>query len=162
MGGRPAAGLVAGANGNLFGTTGEGGANGNGVVFEITGSGFAPPVAPYKFSGFLAPVKNPPTVNTGKAGWPYLIRWRLANANGAPVGALSAVRSITYNSTPCNSGPSSTDPLEAAGFAGSGLFYEKWTNQYIYVWQTPRQPGCYALVLTLDSGQTFRADFRLN
>src|SRR5579863_5760454 len=34
------AGLIADATGNLFGTTSAGGANGDGTVFEITGSGF--------------------------------------------------------------------------------------------------------------------------
>ena len=39
----PAAGLIADANGNLFGTTYAGGAIGNGTVFEIvkTSSGYA-------------------------------------------------------------------------------------------------------------------------
>ena len=39
----PPAGLIADANGNLFGTTASGGANGNGTVFEIakTASGYA-------------------------------------------------------------------------------------------------------------------------
>ena len=36
----PYAGLIADANGNLFGTTQQGGANGDGEVFEITGTGF--------------------------------------------------------------------------------------------------------------------------
>jgi uncharacterized repeat protein (TIGR03803 family) len=39
----PLAGLIADANGNLFGTTEEGGAFGTGTVFEVTGSGFVPP-----------------------------------------------------------------------------------------------------------------------
>ena len=39
----PLAGLIADANGNLFGTTEEGGAFGFGTVFEVTGSGFVPP-----------------------------------------------------------------------------------------------------------------------
>jgi uncharacterized repeat protein (TIGR03803 family) len=41
---RPGANLVADANGNLFGTTQTGGADGSGTVFEITNSGFV--VAP--------------------------------------------------------------------------------------------------------------------
>jgi uncharacterized repeat protein (TIGR03803 family) len=41
-GGSPVAGLIADANGNLFGTTLVGGAYGYGTVFEITGSGFVP------------------------------------------------------------------------------------------------------------------------
>jgi uncharacterized repeat protein (TIGR03803 family) len=36
-------GIIADANGNLFGTTGVGGAYGYGTVFEITGTGFIPP-----------------------------------------------------------------------------------------------------------------------
>ena len=40
---RPTAGLVADAEGNLFGTTVSGGAHGYGTVFEITNSGFVPP-----------------------------------------------------------------------------------------------------------------------
>jgi uncharacterized repeat protein (TIGR03803 family) len=39
-----AGGLIADANGNLFGTTQEGGANNFGTVFEITDSGFVVPV----------------------------------------------------------------------------------------------------------------------
>jgi hypothetical protein len=39
----PAGGLIADADGNLFGTTDEFGPNGNGTVFEITDSGFVVP-----------------------------------------------------------------------------------------------------------------------
>jgi uncharacterized repeat protein (TIGR03803 family) len=39
-GANPAAGLIADAKGNLFGTAFEGGNNNNGTVFEVTGSGF--------------------------------------------------------------------------------------------------------------------------
>ena len=39
----PDAGLIADANGNLFGTTQGGGASAFGTVFELSGSGFVPP-----------------------------------------------------------------------------------------------------------------------
>jgi uncharacterized repeat protein (TIGR03803 family) len=35
--------LTVDANGNLFGTTTEGGDNGDGTVFELTGTGFVVP-----------------------------------------------------------------------------------------------------------------------
>lgn len=41
-GANPGAGLVADAAGNLFGTTNQGGSNGDGTAFEITSSGFVP------------------------------------------------------------------------------------------------------------------------
>ena len=46
----PLGGLIADANGNLFGTTEEGGAFGIGTVYEVAGSGFVPPTQG-KFAG---------------------------------------------------------------------------------------------------------------
>ena len=40
-GAEPYGSLIADAHGDLFGTTLRGGANGDGTVFEITGSGFS-------------------------------------------------------------------------------------------------------------------------
>ncbi len=51
-GAQPEAGLVADAKGDLFGTTAYGGVNGEGTVFEITNSGFAPlPLGPVLSGG---------------------------------------------------------------------------------------------------------------
>ncbi len=47
----PVSSLIADADGDLFGTTGSGGASAFGTVFEISGSGFVPPV-----------INNPPTL----------------------------------------------------------------------------------------------------
>ena len=52
----------------------------------------------YKLSGFLAPINNPPTVNTGKAGRGYPPSSSSTNASGAFINSLSAVKSITYQS----------------------------------------------------------------
>jgi len=52
-GASPFAGLIADAAGNLFGTTGRGGASGAGTVFEIakTGSGYSAPTTLASFTG---------------------------------------------------------------------------------------------------------------
>jgi hypothetical protein len=76
--------------------------------------------------------------------------------------ALSAIRSITYGSIPCGGlGGSPTDALDAEAAGGSILRYDIAANQYIYNWAAPAQAGCYVLVLTFDTGQSFTALFDL-
>ena len=115
------------------------------------------------FGGFVEPVNNAPFVNTGNAGKSYPVKWSLKNMAGQNVSDLGAVKSITYKAVGCDAfagGP--TDELvDAVVAGGSGLRYDAGANRYIYNWASPPIPGCYSLILTLSSMQSFEAHFRL-
>ena len=119
----------------------------------------------YNFSGYLVPVYNPPTVNTGKAGKTYPVKWQLRDANGKFINAVSTVTSIASQVTSC--GAFVNAPAKSLGggaTGGSSLRYDSTANQYIYNWKTTSSWAgtCRQLIIRFADGTFHRADFKFS
>jgi hypothetical protein len=116
----------------------------------------------YSFGGFLPPVDNLPTINVGKAGRTYPIKWQLPLCAGGYVGRLNAVlyNPLRIRQIACDtSAPQDALPSDTPG--SSGLTYDVGSNQYHYNWQTNSTFAnkCYELLIELDNGTTQIARF---
>lgn len=115
------------------------------------------------FSGFLAPVSNPPTVNTVKAGQAVPVKFNLGGDWGLNIIAAGypASRQVPC---PLSSGASAITETQTAG--NSSLAYDSVTQTYTYVWKTDKDWAntCRELVVVLgDLNRTTRtATFSFN
>jgi Tol biopolymer transport system component len=124
-------------------------------------------VVAYNFvgAGFLAPILNPPGVNTGKPGAQFPMKWQLKSPSGKFVSDLGTVKTVAYQTDGI---PTACDFSSAMGvrialpIAGTVLRYDTKNNQFVYNWTTPMNPGCYVFTLTLTDGTEHQAWFVLS
>lgn len=113
----------------------------------------------YLFTGFFQPIANLPTVNSVNAGRSIPIKFSLSGNKGL---AIFAAGSPASGVIPCNS----TDPVVdvvATDTAGSStLTYDAASDTYQYVWKTDAAWAgtCRQLVIQLNDGTSYRANFK--
>jgi virginiamycin B lyase len=131
-------------------------------VDDIAWTGLAPhsslcgTVEAYPFSGFQAPVNNPPQINAASSGQTIPVKFSLAGSNAVLTDVLAAGYPQSA-AVPCSSPPllttgDSTSPApSSSGMAG---------DVYDYEWKTdPSWFGCRELIVKLVDGSYHRAFF---
>ncbi|MFI6151535.1 PxKF domain-containing protein [Kitasatospora sp. NPDC051170] len=114
----------------------------------------------YAFSGFRAPVANPPAVNAINAGRAVPIVFGLGGDRG--LGVLAAGQP-TVQQTDCTTGAAIGAPVPAQNSGGSTLQYDAASGSYTYVWKTDKgwSGTCRTFTLGLNDGTTHSALFQL-
>lgn len=111
----------------------------------------------FAFSGFFAPVDNPPVLNKAKAGSGVPLKFSLGGDHGLDIFA-SGSPSVT--AIACGTAP--VDTLEStAPTTANGLSYDPVSGRYTWVWKTPKSyaGSCRELVVTYSDGTVARARF---
>jgi hypothetical protein len=123
------------------------------VIYDFLGAG-----------GFRKPINNPPVLNTAKAGSTIPVKWQLPDGQGGFISDLGVVEAIQFQQVNCaNISTTLTDPVETTATGETVLRYDLMNNQYIYNWLTSKSwaGNCYVLLLSLNDGKQYRANFLL-
>ena len=127
---------------------------GSEMTYEVVPSGF-------RFSGFFAPVDNPPVVNVVKAGQAIPVKFSLGAYQGMDILAngYPKVQQIACDAS------APLDEIEGTITAGSSsLSYDSAGNQDIYVWKSDKSwaKTCRQLTVRLADGTDHVARFKFN
>ncbi|WP_216651385.1 PxKF domain-containing protein [Actinomadura litoris] len=136
--------------------------NGTGPLSPITTADqytYTNPGPAYTFTGFFAPVDNPPVVNTVNAGRSIPVKFSLDGDQGLDVLASDSPYS---QATACGTG--TQDPVETTTDSNSGLTYNLATGRYTYVWKTDKawEGTCRTFHLKLADGTDHTALFQFS
>ncbi len=114
----------------------------------------------YGFVGFSSPLQNPPTLNVLKAGRSVPVRWRLVDAQGAPVSNLGTA-AIGTTAIACPSAVENRISVYGGANSqlqnlGNGYYQLDWAAAVGY------RATCRRLNLDLGDGQAHPAQFKFN
>jgi hypothetical protein len=114
----------------------------------------------YGFNGFASPVQNPSVLNVVKAGRSIPLRWRVVDAQGAPVDTLTsaALRAVPIA---C---PNATENRITSYGSGNGQLQNLGNGYYQLDWAAANslRGACRSLDLDLGDGELHSALFKFN
>jgi uncharacterized protein DUF4082 len=111
----------------------------------------------YGFEGFFSPVDND-ILNVAKAGSTIPLKFRVVDANGAPITDLAGA-TVNATSLACDLG-TTTDQIEEYATGGSGL-QNLGDGYYQFNWKTPKAyaRSCKTVTIMLGDGGSHSAEF---
>jgi hypothetical protein len=121
--------------------------------------------AVYGFNGFFEPVNNPMTLNVGKAGRTFPLKFKLPLCAGGYVSRPNVVTAIAYRAITCDTFlPQDQLPADAGTSGASGLHYDATEQQWIFNWQTSASFAnkCHELRFDFDNGSYRTALFKFS
>ncbi len=116
-------------------------------------------VSPYNFTGFFAPIENPPTFNEMKAGQAAPVKFSLGGNQGLNIFATGSPSSVQISCS-TNDPIANVEETETAG--QSSLSYDAASDRYKYTWKTESswKNTCRQLTVTLRDGTVHTAKFK--
>jgi len=116
-------------------------------------------VSPYNFTGFFAPIDNPPTFNEMKAGQAAPVKFSLGGNQGLNIFAAGSPSSVQIS---CNTSDPIADVEETETAGNSSLSYDSASDRYKYTWKTESswKNTCRQLTVTLRDGTVHIAKFK--
>jgi hypothetical protein len=116
-------------------------------------------VSPYNFTGFFAPIDNPPTLNEMKAGQAAPVKFSLGGNQGLNIFAAGSPNSVQIS---CSSTAPISDVEETETAGSSSLTYDAASDRYKYTWKTESswKNTCRQLTVTLRDGTVHTALFK--
>jgi hypothetical protein len=144
----------------------------SGAVDNADNNQAAPVIATYTvsgtFNGWLQPVDGDggnTTVNVGKAGRTYPIKWQIKDSSNALISDTTAqllVGTMTGGQAKVNCGAivGEQDVLEEYNSGSTALRYDALSDQFIYNYKAPTTPGCYTFAIkNADGAHVKQANF---
>jgi hypothetical protein len=112
----------------------------------------------FDFTGFFAPVENPPVFNQFKAGRAVPIKFSLAGNRGMDIFAAGYPRSEEIS---CDAADTVNNVKKTLSDSTSSLSYDTTAKQYNYVWKTEKSWSgtCRQLTVGLVDGQSYILNF---
>lgn len=117
-------------------------------------------VLAWTLNGFYQPVDMRGVFNTVKGGSTVPLKFEVF-AGATELTDVSSVKWLRAGEVACDA-TAPVDDIEASATGATTLRYDTTAGQFVYNWQTPKQPGaCYSVTMATQDGSSLVAFFKL-